>query len=1533
MQRLLSIVIKSLWRLALLLTFIVVAAYYVIQLPAVQTSLSHRATQWLSEKLGANLEVGHVRINWLDDATLENVRIYDLKGRPMIIVPEIYVNFKTNFSFDWKKIVRFDNNLDYVLLNKPEVNLHKEKDGALNFDEWISKIQKLSAKPKKDTIEHNIPFTIDDAFIQEGTFRFIDNRKKRFPKEEFDYYNFTISDINGKVNRFFIQGDTLTFTAKELKGIDKRSELTIKELQTDFFYCKTQMHLRHLYGRVNNSIVRDYIGFYYNRPRDFGDFNALVRMKANLSNCSLDAQDLGRFSTNMYAYKERYLLNGDFDGTVEDFKIMNMDLKFGNQSYLKGEVAFKGMPDVEKSWMKYNLTPSYITSEDARQYAGEKNYTHVQKFEDAAFEGTFEGYLNDFVTDVKINSKGLGTASGKIKVKLSDDPTQSTYFGDIVTDNLQLGKIVEQEEYIQKISFKGKIDGQGLTVASAALKVDGFVNQFDFNGYSYRAIEVDGKMKGSVFDGYIGLNDPNLQAEVEGKVNFNPKLNEFAIEGKIHNANLQPLGYSNKNEKLHTEIRLDFQGNKLDDWLGIAHLENTSLRYKERELQIQQLVLYSMFDTEGKRYFQIKSDFFDSEIKGFFVPTQAISDGLALLKEYQLFFTENNTEREAYYKKKKGGFLPKNYFLDYQVDIKEARPFFAYYFPDGYLSPNTKLEGRLRFRNTSEFSMFGKIDSLKYRNSAYYSNSIDLSSSKNALTTDVLSSVVFTSETQRLGNLKTKDIRINGAWGDDDLLLFDGKIKQQNSANYGQVFGQLSILPDGFDIVLDSKNTKFGILGDTWQLAEGNRIFFEDDTIYFDDLELFNQKQHLALEGEMSKNPASKTILTIDNFDLKTLQPLVQYDLKGIMNGDIAISDVFNKSVVTSHLRLDDFYVEEEYFGNVKSLMDWDNTTNQLTIYSVLNRYDKDIFKLVGSYDPNQSADPLHLTAELSKVNLEIAEGLVKDVFSDLGGYANGIVYIKGSPSKPRINGNVVFENGRLRINTLNSYLHFNDNVLLNEKGFVADTDGFEVQDDFSNGHKATIKGGVFYDDISQFRLGLNATVQDRNGFLLMNTTLKDNEYFFGKAYTDGNIQINGTFSDVTITGNLISRRGTKLTIPLDGATEVDVEEEAIPFLNNNREVVIEGKGEIKDTIVAVPKINLSGVKMLFNVTMNPDAECEIIFDRANNDKINARGNGRLTIEYDTRGDLTMAGPYEVQSGKYDFSFQNLASLRKFDIQQGSRIEWTGDPYEASINMNTLYTTNVALREIIGNSASSEELSIRYPVDVTVKLTERLMHPTVTFGLAFRESQIPLTRRPEVLAFEQRLKNDEQLLSRNVSSVLLLNQLFPSNNLVAALNQQFLIDNISNLLSNQIGNIANQLDPNLELGVQLGDVRQNFNNMQLNVAYKYSDRLRLKGNSFYSNGGLTTSSNTAQSQLTVGGEIEYLLTDDGTWRMRAYSRSVPNSTYLFTTTTGNVLVYGVSLQFSRNFNHILPQKKTFPKGVMQPSPSTVNEKKEVSLRK
>jgi hypothetical protein len=216
-------------------------------------------------------------------------------------------------------------------------------------------------------------------------------------------------------------------------------------------------------------------------------------------------------------------------------------------------------------------------------------------------------------------------------------------------------------------------------------------------------------------------------------------------------------------------------------------------------------------------------------------------------------------------------------------------------------------------------------------------------------------------------------------------------------------------------------------------------------------------------------------------------------------------------------------------------------------------------------------------------------------------------------------------------------------------------------------------------------------------------------------------------------------------------------------------------------------------------------------------------------------------------------------------------------------------------------------------MDVLVNITGDLETPDITYELDFDLAQIPNRHHSDVYAFQQKLNDDEQFLSRNVSFVIALNSLYDESNAVQVLQDQFLVENISSMLSNQIGNLANKLDPNLEVGVLLGDFRQSLlNNLQLNFSYRFlNNRAKISGRSSYSNGLYDNVTTVSQGQLTVGGELEYLLSEDGMWRLRVHSRSVPSSNYslsLGTAGGGNVMVSGASILFSRNFNR-------FPLGV------------------
>jgi hypothetical protein len=1503
----------------------IVVVYYALQLSEVQSALAQKATKWLGDKLGSEVTVGSARISWLDEITLEDINIKDLKGRDMIFVRELYVNCKTNFTFNAETYIEFDNNLDYVLLKNPEVKLVKENNGHLNIDDWIAQIERMTSDSTKKVVgDHNTAFTIDNAYIKNGFVSLTDSRKKRSPENLFDYNNFRFDQINANLEKVLILGDTVAFRATTINGIDKRSQLDIKNIKTDFLYCKTAMTLDKLSAYINNSFVSDKLHFYYDRPSAFDDFFHKIRMRADLKNSVFDSQDLGRFAPEMYAINERYELNASMKGRYVDLTFDNFDLKFGKSSYLKGDVNFKGFPDLKKTVTDLKLKPSLLVANDLKQYSKNADYQkYITKVEQLNLSGTYKGVYDDFVMKADLQSKNLGKVNGLINVKIGNGADAVNYFGNIDATKFELGKFIDDPEALQTISFKGEIKGDGFKLIGSTIELDGEVASIGFNGYDYKNIVVDGKLGKSVFDGFVDIKDPNLTADVSGRVDFNKELNSFKIVGNLGNANLQNLGITKDPMQIKSTINFDFVGNKLDDWIGRAQFKNTEFTNQDGKLRIDSLFFNSAI-AENQRRFSVVSEFWNLYLNGEFTPSQIINDLKLLGKEYRLYFEESEQQRNEYYALKKKNYvstLP--YEAYYKLFFKNSRTFFDFFAPDYYVSSGSSLSGKFSNKTTSEFTLAGTLDTLNYKKSAFYANHIDFNSSKKILAPEVLTALVVSSENQNLSkDIETQDLVFNAYWGLTNTIDFDLGIKQKSTSSFGNMTGKVSFLEKGYEIKFSPENSGMFLVKDEWKIDPENAIYVENKEISVRNLEFSNKSQRVSLNGVIANDDHEESILTVENLNLQTLKPFTNSEIKGIANGELRLKNFYDDPLITSTLHIDELIYQNSLIGTVNTEAVWDNIDEKLNINGNIYRVNKEIFRVNGSFDPKNKLSPLALKAKLRNLNIDMFEGILKGTFSKLGGFAEGDVLITGFPLDPIFKGEVKIDKGTLKIDASGTTLYFDDRIICSEEGFVAPSEGITVKDALVGGNTAQIQGGIYNGGSGNFMVGLHGYIKGKDGFKIMQISSNENATFSGIAYTTGDIHLSGDFSNLNINANLTSKKGTKIVIPLDNEKKIDTKQEGIPFIGKikNPEVI---------SAVDVPKkkVKTDGVKMAFNLSFTPDAECEIIFDRTNNDILDVFGEGRLSIVYDTRGEFSINGPYVVKSGKYNFSFQNLASLRKFNIIDGSRITWSGDPYEAVLDMKAAYTANIPISKITNRT---EDANIRYPVNVMVLLTERLMTPTIKYDIAFDMKQVPFAVQQDLLGFEQKLRNDEQLLSRNVSSILVFNEIFPDN-FADALTQQFLIDNVSNLLSNQIGNLANKLNPNLELGVQFGDIRTNLlNNMQLNFSYRFSNnRIKLTGKSSFINAIENSINANTQGQLSVGGELEYLLSPDGEYKFKLYSRSVPTNYYLIST-GGNVVVSGGNLIISRNFNSLFGDKKnkSIPLGVG----TAKKEEREVSMK-
>jgi TamB, inner membrane protein subunit of TAM complex len=1508
--KILKILIKTVLYSIVGILLLSVLGIILLRMPDVQTRLAQYYAPKISKMLGYPVEIDKVTVRFFDEATLEGVRIKDYQGFQMIDVEKLDVDFQLKSLFQDS----LQTKLDYVRLYHPKVELVTDKNGDLNIDEFIRRIDKLTA-PKTPRTTAPTPFKIGEADIVDGIFSMNDEAEPYMKdKKSFDHYHFTFHEFNAHLNDFTLIRDTVSFSAN-IRGYDKSSDLRIKTLRTKFLLSDTQMRFDNLFLKFNNTTVRDQMLMTFKSQKDFKHWNSLVRMKATFDSSVVASQDIAKFVNAMYDYKDIYYLNGKFDGTVNDFKLTNFDLYFGKKSKLRGDFAFKGLPSIPKTLMDLKMRKSYVQVSELERYIGKDAIAKIEKFGHIMFDGTFKGTTSNFKTTGVLDSD-LGHTDVDVAMVLKPNSANSTYQGKIRVENFKLGKLIENAGSLGDLTLSGNIIGKGFSVKNATLSFDGSVKQLTYNQYSYKNIYIDGKLSKELFDGRVALKDTNIIFDLDGKVDLREGREFFDLHGKVSKANLKPLHFSEQDWRFQTIVDAQFSGKKIDDIVGQGRLRNTYINLEKKNLVIDSLLITSS-NTNDYRKINIESDLANLNFVGDFKPSTVAKDLPQLVEEYKLYFVGDEISRNNYYATK--NFTPsQSYKIDYQLNLKHIDPILALFYPDGHVSKKTLVDGTFGVGNTSTFNLNSKIDTLMLGDYKFYKSDIELNSSKFYNTAEVLAAVIINSKNQKLNVLApTENLDLEASW-DQDRISFTSGLKQVGTTNRANLNGTLRFIQDGLE--LQFKRSKFRLLEQDWNINPNNLLTIAGNGLTSKDFTIANLDQLISADGIISSDSTHTMNFKAKDFKIETLSPLIALNIKGIVNGDIDLSNAYRSVNLNSKLTVNDLTFDETLIGNLSGEARYDQDKKILNLDYNIERLNNNILTLQGTYDPRKKDNSLDMVANLNKSSLQILESFTKDIFSKLDGTASGKLKINGTLGHPLLVGEIDIKKGHATFDYLNTSLNFEDKI-----SFEPDeirTKNLHITDD--EGNKATLRGGVFYDGESSFNVSLNTDLQK---FKIMNTLPKDNDLYYGTGYATGKLSLTGSFDNLKVSTDLRTERGTKLYIPLDRAAEAGGKDD-IEFVSVVMRQDSLAKVQTKTAKKAASSSN--GIKLDLNFDLTPDAYGEVQFDKQTGDIMKANGSGRINMKIDTKGDFAMTGGYQIERGDYTFTFLNIVN-KKFNIQRGSSINWSGNPYDAVLDIKAIYTQNLSyLGSVIDTNSTGQqyknqaEYTRGYPVDVIFNLKNSLLNPTISYDVKLRDYPQVGKFNTDVTAFENRLKTDDQSLSNQVTSILLLGQMISQTN-STAYGANNILSNIVEFASNQVSNAFSQIDPNLIVNVTLnpGNSTQsliNVSNLQVGVTYTINDRFRITRS-----GGFTNAANQANAQSLLGDwALEWLITPDGNMRLKTYNRNVQTSLTQGSTNTQTYTASGVSFVYSKNFNYFFKPKKK-PSFMTIPSTALVSK--------
>ena len=384
---------------------------------------------------------------------------------------------------------------------------------------------------------------------------------------------------------------------------------------------------------------------------------------------------------------------------------------------------------------------------------------------------------------------------------------------------------------------------------------------------------------------------------------------------------------------------------------------------------------------------------------------------------------------------------------------------------------------------------------------------------------------------------------------------------------------------------------------------------------------------------------------------------------------------------------------------------------------------------------------------------------------------------------------------------------------------------------------------------------------------MVLNTTPQDNDSFYGKVYATGSARISGDKGLVKMDIAATTDDRSSFFMPLSNKSNISSadfvtfrEPARVDTVDNlaRKKMMFERKRQQKSD---------AGSRMDISLALNvrPGVEVELT---VSGNTLRARGDGTLNLQINPRSNVfEMYGDYTITEGSFLFSLQNIIN-KKFVIEDGSTIQWTGSPMDAMLNINAIYKLKASLQPLLQGTSDNLAADRSVPVECVIHLGERLSNPAVTFDV-----HVPGTD-PETQTVIANALTTPETVDTQFAYLLLFNSFMSENNAAssnigasvsAATGLEFLSNMVSNLLSNDDYNIVIRYRPKSELTsdeVDFGLSKSLINNRLF---------VEVEGNYLIDN---KQAINSSMSNFMGEAYITYLIDRAGTLKAKAFTQTI-----------------------------------------------------------
>lgn len=1426
--------------------------------PKVQTYVGQRIASYLSGEMGAEIRIDRVEFDFLRSAHLHHFLVMDQADDTLLYVPRVAasvrrLNIRRNrFAFGTLELDGADFRLRQIA-----------EGGATNLD-FITDYFGSADQTRKDAPSPVI-WRADRVELKDCKFSFENPYSTENEiKNTVDLNSVFTSDIHGRFEQFRFKNDTISLRSEGFRFAEK-SGLALNRLDGLVRIDPGGIAVDDMLLETPHSRLTGRLALLHTSWKDYSSFTSKVEWDAQFDNSRVHFKDIGYFVEALHGVEVPVHVSGQVQGPIGNLRGQELFLIAGERTILRGDLHMLGLPDWDNTFIDFRLnqlSSDYADLEELRisVEGAESQRGLPDELERAGalfFQGSFTGFPSDFVA-----FGNLTTEAGRLDLDLNvySDTTSPTlyYAGSASAAAFEIGRILDIPE-LETVTATARIEAQSRQKIESA-RIEGTLASLTYRGYTYRNIQVDGEVESQRFSGTLDSDDPNMDLSFSGLIDFSLALPVYNFSANVRNLDLTTLQLVDLDKPLSfsTDIQMNGRGEAAIHFDGSLVAENSFICYGDSTILLENLVVSSLGDEEARKI-SLTSDMADLSITGKFQAGELLKGVEQLAALVMPSFREEvafDFDADQYY--------------DFSINYKQPNHLTGMLVKGLDIPAGTTVYGSFDNRNRTMEVLMRSSDL------AYGTNRL-----KDLTLEAVVQDEVFAARINASA-LEIKDFRMEHPNVElkafNDLATLEGRWFNGDRSSSGEVGLQATFF-DLQSMAIELDTLALLARGSAWKLQRPARVDIDTSGVFVKDLFLANNQQEISLLGKIGKRPEDEAMLILKSIDLGYLDSLdidLGYRLHGIANADVRASALLGSPVFTAQATIEGLEVNDAAVGDLALRTAYQRAENEIDLFAKLTKTGFEIAAFEGKYMVGAEA-PLDGRILLDGFDLDAINAFNLGEVDQFSGLANGEISVKGGFNKPLLNGFIDFQNARFRVDYLNVFFEFSDRVRVDEDFFGIDYKPIADQ----SGRVGYVVASAFHENFSNWSYDISADVDN---FMIMDTNRDMNDVFYGTAYATGFLQIGGFEDFLEISIDARTERGTSIRLPLDEPGEVTLEN-FVYFVGGDKDGIRRNKAD------------LEGISMRLNIEATPDAEIQLIFDERAGDIMRGRGNGMITLEIAPTGEFQMFGRYEVVEGSYLFTLQNLVN-KQFQVRPGGTVSWYGDPYEADLDIDAVYSLRTQLFPIM--LENRERYRSREDVQVILTLQEKLLNPGISFDI-----ELPQSTETERSQLESAISTT-QMLNQQVFALLILNRFLPNvpdqegqaAGGIGGLGSATTSDFVSTQISNWLSEISNEV----EIGVNYRPGDQ-ISNQEIAVALStqlFNERVLVSGNF-----GVTQPTETQQTYGQGGlvGDflLEYLITEDGKIRLKVFNETNPYEVF---STAGGMYTQGVGLVFMEDFDNL-----------------------------